>query len=174
MRLIASTGGKGGTGKSTFAVLLALKLSAQGKTILLCDCDVECPNDYLLLGEKLLDPQPIYQKFPKLIEEKCESLGSCSKVCRQNAIFWVKGKYPKFFYDLCNSCGSCWISCPNGAIETKEEVIGESYTTKVNDHLWLLTGRSKPRVVETAPIVRETRHRASKLAREIDEIGRAL
>ena len=51
--IVASTGGKGGTGKSTFAVLLALKLSNQGRRVLLCDCDVECPNDHLLLGKEL-------------------------------------------------------------------------------------------------------------------------
>ena len=52
--LIASTGGKGGTGKSTFAVLLALKLSKRGEKVVLCDCDVECPNDYLLLNLSLI------------------------------------------------------------------------------------------------------------------------
>ena len=166
--MIASTGGKGGTGKSTFAVLLALKLSMQGERVLLCDCDVECPNDYLLLGKKILNPKPIYQEFPELKEDKCESCGSCSKVCRSNAILWVKGKHPTFFYDLCSGCGACWISCPNDAIGTKKKVIGESFTTKINDYLWLLTGRSKIRVAETAPIVREVRRRASKLAEEVN------
>ncbi|RLI34546.1 (4Fe-4S)-binding protein, partial [Candidatus Bathyarchaeota archaeon] len=41
MLQIASTGGKGGTVKSTFAVLLAIKLSREGRRVLLCDCDVE-------------------------------------------------------------------------------------------------------------------------------------
>lgn len=105
-RLMVSTGGKGGTGKSTFAVLLALKLSKQGKRVLLCDCDVECPNDYLLLNKEARDPKQIYQEYPELDEEKCEKCGSCSKVCRQNAIFWVEEKYPVFFHDLCNGCGA--------------------------------------------------------------------
>ena len=162
--MIASTGGKGGTGKSTFAVLLALKLSLQKEKVLLCDCDVECPNDYLLLGKEIHNPKPIHQEFPELEEDKCESCGSCSKVCRSNAILWVKGSFPTFFYDLCSGCGGCWISCPNDAIGTKKKVIGESFTTKINDHLWLLTGRSKTGVAETGPIVREVRQRASKLA----------
>ena len=53
MKKIAITGGKGGTGKSTVAILLALKYAKLGKKVVLVDCDVECPNDYLILGEKI-------------------------------------------------------------------------------------------------------------------------
>lgn len=165
--LMASTGGKGGTGKSTFAVLLAFKLSKQGKKVLLCDCDVECPNDYLLLNEEIRDPKSIYQEYPELDEEKCEKCGDCSKVCRQNAIFWVEGKHPMFFLDLCTSCGACWISCPYNAIRTKKEVAGQSFVNRINDGLWLLTGRSKPGIAETGPIVREVKERALRLAEEV-------
>jgi len=166
-RLMASTGGKGGTGKSTFAVLLALKLSKQGKRVLLCDCDVECPNDYLLLNKEARDPKQIYQEYPELDEEKCEKCGSCSKVCRENAIFWVEEKHPVFFHDLCNGCGACWISCPYNAIGTKKEVVGESFTNRINNNLWLLTGRSKPGIAETGSIVREVKKRALSFAEEV-------
>jgi MinD superfamily P-loop ATPase len=168
MRLIASTGGKGGTGKSTFAILLAVKLSKQGQKVLLCDCDVECPNDYLLLGKEITKPSPIYQDFPELDKEKCLSCGSCSKVCRDNAIFWIKGKNPIFFYDLCNGCGACWISCPNDAIKIKKDPIGESFITNVNNKLVLFTGRSKPGVAETGAIVREVKKRALNFANKND------
>ena len=86
MKQITILSGKGGTGKSTWAVLLALKLSMQGERILLCDCDVECPNDYLLLGQGLFNPQLIYQKVPELKTEQCESCGLCSTVCKEHAI----------------------------------------------------------------------------------------
>jgi len=66
------TGGKGGTGKSTVAVLFANKFIRKNKRIVLVDCDVECPNDYLLLGQKLGKPRErVYAEFPKLIKEKC-------------------------------------------------------------------------------------------------------
>ncbi len=52
IKKIAITGGKGGTGKSTFSVLLANKLIKQGHRVALVDVDVECPNDYLLLNQK--------------------------------------------------------------------------------------------------------------------------
>lgn len=166
MHSIASTGGKGGTGKSTFAILFAVKSSKQGDKILLCDCDVECPNDYLLLSKEIIDPKPIYQDLPKLNKEKCMSCGSCSKVCRENAIFWVKDRNPTFIYDLCNSCGACWITCPHKAISIRKGIIGESFLTKVNDRLWLFTGRSKPGVARTEPVVQETKQRALDFARK--------
>jgi len=168
MRLIASTGGKGGTGKSTFAILSALKFSNQGKKVLLCDCDVECPNDHLLLGRELQEPEPIYQDFPELDAEKCVSCGICSKICKENAIFWVKGKPPIFFEDLCSGCGACWIVCPQNAIGTKKKIIGKTFEMKINDNLWLLTGMSEPGIVETGPVVKEVKKRALELAERID------
>ena len=168
MRLIASTGGKGGTGKSTFAILSALKFSNQGKKVILCDCDVECPNDHLLLGRELQEPEPIYQDFPELDAEKCVSCGICSKICKENAIFWVKGKPPIFFEDLCSGCGACWIVCPQNAIGTKKKIIGKTFEMKINDNLWLLTGMSEPGIVETGPVVKEVKKRALELAERID------
>jgi len=165
---MASTGGKGGTGKSTFAVLLALKISSQGRRVLLCDCDVECPNDHLLLGKELREPKPIYQSFPDLDVEKCVGCGQCSKVCRENAIFWVKGKKPIFFEDLCNGCGACWIICPQNAIRKKKKIVGKTFETKINENLWLLTGMSEPGITETGPVVKEAKKRALKLAEKID------
>ncbi|MGB9866691.1 MAG: P-loop NTPase [Bacillota bacterium] len=41
--------GKGGTGKTTIAVNVALSLGTRGDPVELVDCDVEEPNDHLLL-----------------------------------------------------------------------------------------------------------------------------
>ena len=48
------------------------------------------------------------------------------RVCKQNAIFWVKEKFPLFFIELCSGCEACWITCPNDAIKPAEELAGES------------------------------------------------
>jgi len=168
MRLIASTGGKGGTGKSTFAILSALKFSNQGNRVLLCDCDIECPNDHLLLGIELSEPEPIYQKFPELDAEKCISCGSCSKVCRENAIMWIEGRPPIFFEDLCSGCGACWLVCPQNAIGTRKKIIGKTFESKISENLWLITGMSEPNIAETGPVVKELKKRALKLAEKID------
>jgi MinD superfamily P-loop ATPase len=166
MEKIVSTGVKGGVGKSTFAILLGFKLSNQGKKVVLCDCDVECPNDYLILGKKLKNLRPIYKEFPVLDKEKCTKCGLCSETCKYNAIFWVKDKYPVFVYDLCSSCRACMIVCPVKAIKLKKKIVGESYINKINDNFWLVTGVSKPRILDIVPIVGDTKDRAMKLAKE--------
>ena len=53
IKTIGVSGGKGGTGKSTVAVLMANDFVKKGKKVVLVDCDIECPNDYLLLNKKL-------------------------------------------------------------------------------------------------------------------------
>lgn len=114
MQKIAISGGKGGTGKSTVAILLANKFIKENKRVILCDCDVECPNDYLLLGQKLEKPrEKVFAEFPRLNKNKCKKCGLGVKTCRNNAIFQTPGKYPVFIKDLCSGCGACWIVCPN-------------------------------------------------------------
>jgi len=47
IKTISVTGGKGGVGKSTIAVLMANDFVKKGKKVILVHWDVECPNDYL-------------------------------------------------------------------------------------------------------------------------------
>jgi len=166
LKVIASTGGKGGVGKSTFAILLAHKLANEGNKVVLCDCDVECPNDHLLLGTELGERQEILQDFPELVEEKCIKCGTCFRVCRENAIFWVEGKTPQFIEDLCIGCGACEIACPAKAIVGSKKTTGESFVSKVSDGFWLVTGISKVGISETGPVVGAVKERAVKLAED--------
>ena len=174
IKKIAITGGKGGTGKSTVACLLANKFLKEGKKVILCDCDVECPNDYLLTGQKLEKvEQRVYAEFPKLIKEKCTKCGLCAKTCRSNAIFQPPGKYPIFIKDLCSACGACWIVCPFGAIQPNKEEVGKIYLNKIKDlrlkikDLYLVTGVAKPGLEETGPVVTKVKKFALKLAEKV-------
>ena len=158
MKKIAVTGGKGGVGKSTIAVLFANKLVKEGKKVVLCDCDVECPNDYLLLGQKLKKARKnIYAEYPKLIKQKCKKCGLCVKNCRSNAVFQAPGKFPVFIKELCSSCGACWIVCPHDAIKPKKEKVGQIFINQIKSNFWLITGLAKPTVEETGPIVLKTK-----------------
>ena len=119
MRRIAITGGKGGTGKSTVAVLLALKLAREGRKVVLCDADVECPDDHLILGAKLKDAEPIYQEYPKIDETKCTKCGKCVEECRFNALFRIRDDAPELIKNLCTGCGLCWGLCPGGLYQSR-------------------------------------------------------
>jgi len=165
---IGITGGKGGTGKSTVSILLANKLRRKDKKIVLCDCDVECPNDYLLLGQKLKKPkEKVYARFPKLDKEKCQKCGLCVKNCRSNAIFQAPGKYPIFIDELCSSCGLCWHLCPYKSIKIQKKVIGKIFVNKIGKSFYLVTGCSVGVVDETGPIVTKAKEYALKLAKRI-------
>jgi len=165
---IGITGGKGGTGKSTFSILLANKLRKRKKKIILFDADVECPNDYLLLGQNLKSlKDKIYAQFPKIDENKCVKCGLCVKNCRSNAIFQSPGKFPVFLQELCSSCGLCWHLCPQKAIGIEKKVIGEIFEKKINDNFYLITGRSVGIVDETGPVVTKAREYADNLAKKI-------
>lgn len=168
LRKIAISGGKGGVGKSTVAILLANKFSQEGKRVLLCDCDVECPNDYLLLSQKLGKPKErVFAEFPKLNKKKCTKCGLCAKVCRSNAIFQAPGKYPVFIKSLCSGCGACWTVCPYGAIEPQKEETGRIFVNNVKSQFWLITGLAKAGLEETGPIVAQAKKFALKFAKNL-------
>ncbi len=163
----AITGGKGGTGKSTVAILFANQLVKERKKVFLVDCDVECPNDYLLLGQKIKKPtERIYAQFPKLIKKKCKKCGLCAKTCRSNAIFQAPGKYPVFIKDLCSACGACWIVCPYGAIKPKKEETGKIFVNKIKNNFWLVTGLTKAGLEETGPVVTKVKEFALDFAKK--------
>ncbi len=162
------TGGKGGTGKSTVSILLANKLRKKGKKVVLCDCDVECPNDYLLLGQKLKKAkEKVTAQFPKLDKRKCRKCGLCVENCRSNAIFQAPGEYPIFIHELCSGCGLCWHLCPYQAITIEKKVIGEIFENKIDGNFCLVTGQSVGVVDETGPIVSKTKEYALKLAKRL-------
>lgn len=172
METIAVTGGKGGTGKSTFAILLAFRKLNEGKKVLLVDCDVECPNDYLLLGiDKLKKPIKKTSVFyPEIVAEKCLKCGLCVEKCKSNAMFQIPRQVPTIKYDLCSSCGVCWNVCPNNAIKKKKSVNGEIFISKIDKDFDLVTGRSIPGVRETSPVVRQTRKYMEKIKKDYDTV----
>jgi len=117
--IITVASGKGGTGKTTVAVNLALSL----ENVQLLDCDVEEPNSHILLHPEIIEIEPVYTKVPVVSEELCNYCGKCSKFCAYNALF-VAPKTVMVFPELCHSCGGCALVCPKKAITETERQIG--------------------------------------------------
>jgi MinD superfamily P-loop ATPase len=124
---VAVASGKGGTGKTTFAVNLAYCLAAKGEKIRLLDCDVEEPNDYLFVKPEFGEDIPVNVLKPVLIADKCTGCGKCAQACAYNAIAVVKEKV-LIFKELCHSCGVCSYVCPEGALREEPYSIGTVQT----------------------------------------------
>ena len=117
--IISVASGKGGTGKTSVAVNLALSVG----NVQFLDCDVEEPNAYLLLHPKLQRTEPVYTYIPRIAEALCNYCGECSKFCQFSALFTSAEKV-LVFPDLCHSCGGCAIVCPTKAITWEKYRIG--------------------------------------------------
>ncbi len=162
---IAITGGKGGTGKSTVAVSLAVEFARNKKTMLI-DADVECPNDHLMLSIKRKKYCHVYLPIPKWDFNKCTKCGKCAQVCKQNAIVFVKEKYPAFVQDVCIGCKACLVACPVKAISETKKQIGTIYLGK-NYGVDLITGELKLGELASGEVVNQVRKYSEEINRKL-------
>lgn len=126
MMKIAIASGKGGTGKTTFAVNLAYYLNANGNLVRLLDGDVEEPNDHLFVPSKNMKEESVTVLKPKLNPEKCTACGKCVEACEYNALALVNRKL-LFFNELCHACGACSYVCPSAALVEEPSPLGKVF-----------------------------------------------
>ncbi|NJE04788.1 cobalamin biosynthesis protein CobQ [Thermococcus sp. M36] len=151
---IAVSGGKGGTGKSTVAVNLAIALRKLGLELTFADLDVEAPNDHLLLGVELANEEPVMQFVPKFDYSKCTRCRKCAEACEEHAIITLRDGTPFLMPNLCSGCRACEIVCPvSGAILEAFRVVGHTYLTRTPYGFTLVTGRLREGEERSMPLV---------------------
>lgn len=120
--IISVASGKGGTGKTTVAVSLALSLE-RSRPVQFLDCDVEEPNAHLFIKPSIDKTLPVFIPVPEVDEAKCTFCGKCAEVCAYNAIAVIKNTV-LVFSELCHGCGGCSLLCPEKAIKEVGKKIG--------------------------------------------------
>ena len=121
---ITIASGKGGTGKTTIAVNLAMAAYEEDRDLCLIDADVEEPNCHVFLQEDFEGEEEVSIPVPFIDGERCNNCGLCSDFCAFNALACV-GKEVVLFPELCHGCGACWLICPEGAIKEQPRGIGK-------------------------------------------------
>src|SRR4030042_52051 len=118
--VITIASGKGGTGKTTVGVNMAVSLD---KAVRFLDCDVEEPNAHLFL-KAVINEQTVVDTFvPEVDFTKCTYCGKCGEICRFNAIAVLKD-YVLTFPELCHSCRGCLFICPEKAVLKSKRELG--------------------------------------------------
>lgn len=120
--IVSVASGKGGTGKTTVAVSLALALQAD-RAVQFLDCDVEAPNAHLFMKPKIDQSEAVYTPVPEIDESLCTHCGRCAEVCAYNALAVLKEDV-LVFSELCHGCGACSLFCPESAIKETGKRIG--------------------------------------------------
>jgi MinD superfamily P-loop ATPase len=121
--IVAVASGKGGTGKTTVAVNLALAACESGQKVQYIDCDVEEPNGHIFLRPQISAKQQVTVNVPQVDLNKCAACDQCGEICQYGAILCIKENV-LVFEQLCHSCGGCVRICPEGAIIEKPLEIG--------------------------------------------------
>jgi len=152
--IISVASGKGGTGKTTVAVNLALSL-IDSHSVQFLDCDVEEPNAHFFLNIHTLQSKPVFLPVPEIIEEKCTYCGKCAEVCVYNAIAVLKDNV-LVFPELCHGCGGCTLLCPEQAIKEKGQKIGVIEYGSDNN-LQFIHGKLDIGQAMSPPIIREVK-----------------
>ncbi len=162
--IIAVTGGKGGTGKTTVAINLAYMFSKHNYKVLFLDCDVDAPNAAILMSAELSPIKEVKSFLPKF-NENCIGCGECQAVCQANALLNIPEKQPLLFPEMCTGCEACRIVCKHNAIDPDLKIIGRLLEgTKYN--IDLIVGELEIGEPKSADVVRAVREYAEAKTKE--------
>jgi MinD superfamily P-loop ATPase len=156
--IISIASGKGGTGKTTIAVNLALSLPKG--TVQLIDCDVEEPNSHLFLSPSIHQVTSMGIPVPRIDESKCTYCGKCAQVCEYHAIAVILENV-LVFDELCHGCGACSHLCPEKAIFEVEREIG-IIREGSSDGILFVNGILNIGEPMASPLIRKVKERIQK------------
>lgn len=157
--IISIASGKGGTGKTTVAVNMALSLN----NVQFLDCDVEEPNAHLFLNPQITRTETAVIPVPEFDEKMCDYCGKCRDICAYNAIAVfapdeaVKTGSILFFPHLCHGCGGCSLLCPRKAIKEKYKEIGVIEIGAVDDMLFV-HGKLNIGEIMAPPLIKQVKN----------------
>lgn len=160
--IVAVASGKGGTGKTLVATSLALSLKElkEKETVQIIDCDVEEPNDHILLQPLISGSEPVNMKVPAILIDKCDHCGKCAEVCVFHAIA-VLGEHVLTFPPLCHGCGACSYLCPQHAISEEDREIGVIEWGRSNG-VDFVQGKLIVGEAMAPPVIRKVKEHASR------------
>ncbi len=150
--IIAVASGKGGTGKTTFAVNLAYSIS---ENVQYLDADVEAPNGHIFLKPTITSKNDSMVPIPVINKDKCTSCGKCQEACQFNALVVLENNY-LFFPELCHGCGTCKLVCPQDAITEEKRAIGK-IDIGFSKNIQCVTGILNEGEVKAPPLIEQVK-----------------
>ncbi len=156
--IVAIASGKGGTGKTTVAVNLAVALD---KPVQLLDCDVEEPNVDLFLKASITEREEVLAEVPRIDLARCTYCGQCQEICQFNALAVLpETKIVLTFPELCHSCGGCFAVCPEDAVVPDQRLLGHLEIGQ-RGNVRLIQGKLRVGEAMSPPLIRRVRQASS-------------
>ncbi len=165
--VIAVASGKGGTGKTSLAVHLALCAASRAHSILV-DLDVEAPDSlaYFPQATESGEAQSVLIRVPRFHKEACTGCGLCGKACRFGALFSI-GKVVSVNDKICKGCGACVYACPAGALTEEDIRVGQSSGFDTGS-LAIIEGKMDIGDIRATTVIEATKSRAAALNAQLE------
>ncbi len=172
MKTLTVISGKGGAGKSTITASLAYILGIKHR-IVVVDCDVDAPNQALVLGVEEKDLQIMDRvqtgERVKLTLNKCNACQKCLDICNYLSISWNNDKdIPEINDLLCVGCGACTIICQEDALELESVENASIKIGKTKYGFPIVSGELDVGASGSGLVVTAVKNWGSKIAKNIN------